>query len=167
MSVPRLDVPEAIVLNMGKQGRHGARNWVYVSCVHRDIRSGEWSRASVLAMVVVINFCRYYGATVPSFLSIACNVGFITLNCILGGQALASIANISWTCVVTVYVPSDSKSHSFVSVGIVIISVISLVVSKRSCPVLQQSLISSIDRCLSVDSGFSTGEHCHPLPQEE
>ncbi|KAI0284674.1 permease for cytosine/purines, uracil, thiamine, allantoin-domain-containing protein [Russula aff. rugulosa BPL654] len=53
----------------------------------------------------------YYGAAVPSFLSIANGVGFNTLNCILGGQALSSIANISWT------------------VGIVIISVISLFVS--------------------------------------
>ncbi|KAF8480312.1 NCS cytosine-purine permease, partial [Russula ochroleuca] len=53
----------------------------------------------------------YYGAMVPSLLSLISNVGFCTLNCILGGQALASIANISWT------------------VGIVIISLISLFVS--------------------------------------
>jgi len=48
---------------------------------------------------------------VPSLLSLTSNVGFCILNSILGGQALASIANISWT------------------VGIVIISMISLFVS--------------------------------------
>ncbi|KAN0107482.1 NCS cytosine-purine permease [Russula decolorans] len=53
----------------------------------------------------------YYGAMVPSLLSLTSNVGFCILNSILGGQALASIANISWT------------------VGIVIISMISLFVS--------------------------------------
>lgn len=34
---------------------------------------------------------------VPSLLSLTTNVGFCILNSILGGQALASIANISWT----------------------------------------------------------------------
>ncbi|KAI0000618.1 purine-cytosine permease [Russula compacta] len=53
----------------------------------------------------------YYGAMVPSVLAIISGVGFCILNSILGGQALASIANISWT------------------VGIVIIAVISLFVS--------------------------------------
>ncbi|KAH9983458.1 hypothetical protein BJV77DRAFT_1043066 [Russula vinacea] len=34
----------------------------------------------------------YYGAMVPSFLSITAGI--------LGGQALSSVANLSWTCVV-------------------------------------------------------------------
>jgi len=46
-----------------------------------------------------------------SLLVVMSGVGFCTLNCILGGQALSSISNISWT------------------VGIVIISLISLFVS--------------------------------------
>ena len=49
----------------------------------------------------VIDICRYYGAAVPSFLSITTAVGFNILNNIVGGQALSSIANVSWTCVVT------------------------------------------------------------------
>jgi purine-cytosine permease-like protein len=57
------------------------------------------------------NICRYYGAMIPGLLSVASGVGFAVLNNILGGQALSSIANMSWT------------------VGIVIISVISLFVS--------------------------------------
>ncbi|KAI0289689.1 NCS cytosine-purine permease [Multifurca ochricompacta] len=53
----------------------------------------------------------YYGVMVPSLLSLVSGIGFCILNSILGGQALASVGNISWT------------------VGIVIIAVISLVVS--------------------------------------
>jgi purine-cytosine permease-like protein len=37
---------------------------------------------------------------VPSLLSIISGVIFTILNSILGGQALASVSNISWTCVV-------------------------------------------------------------------
>ena len=46
------------------------------------------------------NICRYYGAMVPSLLTLTLGVGFSILNSIVGGQALASIANISWTCVI-------------------------------------------------------------------
>ncbi|KAI0290938.1 NCS cytosine-purine permease [Multifurca ochricompacta] len=53
----------------------------------------------------------YYGVMVPSLLSLVSGIGFCILNSILGGQALASVGNISWT------------------VGIVIIAVISFVVS--------------------------------------
>lgn len=53
----------------------------------------------------------YYGVMVPSLLSLIGFVGFAVLNCIVGGQALASVGNVSWT------------------VGIVIISVISLFIS--------------------------------------
>ncbi|KAI0319137.1 cytosine-purine permease [Amylostereum chailletii] len=55
----------------------------------------------------------YYGAAVPSVLSLVNAFGFSILNCILGGQTLASVSdgNLSWT------------------VGIVIIAAISLLVS--------------------------------------
>ncbi|KAH9985669.1 permease for cytosine/purines, uracil, thiamine, allantoin-domain-containing protein [Russula compacta] len=39
----------------------------------------------------------YYGAMVPSLLAITGGMGYCILNSILGGQALATIANISWT----------------------------------------------------------------------
>jgi purine-cytosine permease-like protein len=44
-----------------------------------------------------MNVRRYYGVILPSLLVLTAGVGFCSLNCILGGQALASIANISWT----------------------------------------------------------------------
>ncbi|KAI0289622.1 cytosine-purine permease [Russula brevipes] len=53
----------------------------------------------------------YYGVIIPSLFTVAAGLGYCILNSILGGQALASIANITWT------------------VGIVIIAVISLFVS--------------------------------------
>ncbi|KAK7683187.1 hypothetical protein QCA50_013860 [Cerrena zonata] len=55
----------------------------------------------------------YYGTIIPSILNLASMSGFCILNCILGGQTLSSLSNgnLSW------------------SVGIVIISVISLLVS--------------------------------------
>ncbi|KAH9991540.1 cytosine-purine permease [Russula vinacea] len=53
----------------------------------------------------------YYGAMVPSLLTVISGMGFAILNSIVGGQALSSIASFSWT------------------VGIVIILVISLFVS--------------------------------------
>jgi hypothetical protein len=49
----------------------------------------------------------------------------------------------------------------FARVGIVIISVISLFVSKCSFPLFLRFLIASMDRCPSVGSGFSTGEYYH------
>ncbi|KAH9174775.1 NCS cytosine-purine permease [Lactarius sanguifluus] len=53
----------------------------------------------------------YYGVMVPSMLSVIGFIGFAVLSCIVGGQALASVGNVSWT------------------VGIVVISVISLFIS--------------------------------------
>ena len=47
----------------------------------------------------------------------------------------------------------------FASVGIVIILVISLFVSKCSSSMFLQFLIAFTDRCPSVGSGFSTGEY--------
>jgi len=62
-----------------------------------------------------------------SLLVVMSGIGFGILNCILGGQALSSITNISWTCVIPH--TSDHKSQTLFSVGIVIVSVISLFVS--------------------------------------
>ncbi|KAH9050782.1 NCS cytosine-purine permease, partial [Lactarius vividus] len=53
----------------------------------------------------------YYGVMVPSLLSIIGFIGFAVLNSIVGGQALASVGNVSWT------------------VGIIVVSVISLFIS--------------------------------------
>ncbi|KAF9268967.1 NCS cytosine-purine permease [Marasmius fiardii PR-910] len=55
----------------------------------------------------------YYGVVVPCILNLINMIGFCILNCIIGGQTLASVADghLSW------------------SVGIVIIAIISLVVS--------------------------------------
>ncbi|KAH8984952.1 NCS cytosine-purine permease [Lactarius akahatsu] len=53
----------------------------------------------------------YYGVMVPSMLSVIGFIGFAVLNNIVGGQALASVGDVSWT------------------VGIVVISVISLFIS--------------------------------------
>ncbi|KAJ8094729.1 hypothetical protein PM082_010735 [Marasmius tenuissimus] len=55
----------------------------------------------------------YYGVTIPCILNLVVMLGFCILNCILGGQTLASVAN----------------GHLSFTVGIVIIAVISLVVS--------------------------------------
>ncbi|KAH7920122.1 hypothetical protein BV22DRAFT_1133321 [Leucogyrophana mollusca] len=54
----------------------------------------------------------YYGAAIPSLLNVFSLQGFLIISCILGGQALASIS-----------------SHLDVSLGIVIISLISLVLT--------------------------------------
>ncbi|KAI0289541.1 NCS cytosine-purine permease [Multifurca ochricompacta] len=67
----------------------------------------------------------YYGVMVPSLLALVGGIGFCILNSILGGQALASVGNISWT------------------VGIVIIAVISLVVSFCGLKVLSWSALST------------------------
>jgi cytosine/uracil/thiamine/allantoin permease len=39
----------------------------------------------------------YYGVTVPSLLCVITFIGFTVLNSILGGQALATVGNVSWT----------------------------------------------------------------------
>ena len=44
---------------------------------------------------------RYYGVIIPCIMNLIGMIGFSILNCILGGQVLASVSddNISWTCV--------------------------------------------------------------------
>jgi hypothetical protein len=73
-----------------------------------DVRVTIYIWVSTLLVIVVpqltawlINICRYYGAMVPGLLAVAAALGFSILNIILGGQALSSIANMSWTCVVS------------------------------------------------------------------
>ena len=48
-------------------------------------------------LVMVFIFHRYYGACVPSLLSIIHSFGFCILSSILGAQALASITDIGGT----------------------------------------------------------------------
>ena len=45
--------------------------------------------------------CSYYGVIIPSIFNLCSMTGFSILNCILGGQTLASISNgqLSWRCV--------------------------------------------------------------------
>jgi len=56
--------------------------------------------------------------------------GFCILNCILGGQALAAVANnnLSWKYVSFAKLLTTLVSESINSIGIVIIAVISLLV---------------------------------------
>lgn len=54
---------------------------------------------------------RYFGSVVPSVLNVLTLQGFLVLNCIVGGQTLSSVSNhLSW------------------SVGIVVVTLISLLV---------------------------------------
>lgn len=55
---------------------------------------------------------RYYGAIIPSALTVFSMQGFLILNCIVGGQMLASVSN----------------GHLDDTLGIVIISIISFAV---------------------------------------
>ena len=54
----------------------------------------------------------------------------------------------------------EHKSHTLYSIGIVIISLISLFVS-RCTPFVSTILTALMDRCLSAELGFSTGGPCH------
>ena len=58
---------------------------------------------------------RYYGSIIPSALNVFSMQGFLILNCIIGGQTLASVSG-----------------HLDDTLGIVIIGVISLAVSTRA-----------------------------------
>ena len=51
----------------------------------------------IVSTLVGYDIRRYYGAILPSLFVVTGGVGFCVLGCILGGQALASIANLSWT----------------------------------------------------------------------
>lgn len=63
-------------------------------------------------MVITRYSFGYYGTLLPCILNLVTMMGFTILNCIVGGQALASVnTNVSWT------------------VGIVVIAIISLLVS--------------------------------------
>ena len=87
---------------------------------------------------------RYYGVILICILNLINMIGFSILNCILGGQALASVVNgqMSWRYVL--YPTCDvARSHTYsaASVGIVVISMISLVVSFFGITVLNWWLI--------------------------
>lgn len=98
---------------------------------------------TALARAVSNDVSRYYGSIIPSVLNVFSMQGFLILNCIIGGQMLASVS---------------SRLND--TLGIVIISVISLAV--------RSDLLHPFIRCaepfvgdllwLSVPSlvGFST-----------
>ena len=58
-------------------------------------------------------FFRYYGAIIPSALNVFTMQGYLILNCIIAGQTLASVS-----------------SHLNATLGIVIVSLISMLVSR-------------------------------------
>ena len=66
---------------------------------------------------------RYYGAIIPSALTVFSMQGFLILNCIIGGQTLASV----------------SGGHLDDTLGIVIIGLISLAVGDTPQSVLPRS----------------------------
>lgn len=64
--------------------------WVRFRHVSLFPKLSSWLKSS-------IKFRRYYGAMVPSLICVTISLGFVILGSIVGGQALASIANISWS----------------------------------------------------------------------
>lgn len=71
----------------------------------------------------------YYGVSIPSVFNLCSMTGFSILNCILGGQTLASITDgrLSWRYAIFVIIDEYTLISTF-SVGIVVITVISLLV---------------------------------------
>ena len=57
---------------------------------------------------------RLYGVIIPVIFNLAGMIGFAVTNCILGGQALSSVANnnLSWTFV-SLYFHLHGRSSSF------------------------------------------------------
>ncbi|EGO29194.1 hypothetical protein SERLADRAFT_359352 [Serpula lacrymans var. lacrymans S7.9] len=74
-------------------------------------RSMVLSRFSWGHVLIKSHICDYYGAILPSVLNVFSMIGFLILNCIIGGQTLASVS-----------------SRLDDTLGIVIISIISLAV---------------------------------------
>ncbi|PPQ78416.1 hypothetical protein CVT25_011891 [Psilocybe cyanescens] len=75
---------------------------------------GTWGPKLGMRQMIITRYSfGYYGVIVPCIMNLISMIGFSILNCILGGQALASVSshNLSWT------------------VGIVVIAIISLLVS--------------------------------------
>ncbi|KAH9477681.1 Purine-cytosine permease fcyB [Psilocybe cubensis] len=75
---------------------------------------GTWGPKLGMRQMIITRYSfGYYGVIVPCIMNLIGMIGFSILNCILGGQALASVSshNLSWT------------------VGIVVIAIISLLVS--------------------------------------
>ncbi|KDR72652.1 hypothetical protein GALMADRAFT_252819 [Galerina marginata CBS 339.88] len=82
---------------------------------------GTWGPKLGMRQMIISRYSfGYYGVIIPCILNLIGMIGFSILNCILGGQTLASVSshNISWT------------------VGIVVIAIISLLVSFSGYKVL-------------------------------
>jgi hypothetical protein len=78
-------------------GEHGVLSLGCVRWLFRDTRSGM---PLVVSSYVASNVShRYYGVIAACIMNLIGMIGFSILNCILGGQTLASVSNqhLSWT----------------------------------------------------------------------
>ncbi|KAF9461710.1 cytosine-purine permease [Collybia nuda] len=82
-----------------------------ISCIIPAIFGIFGPKLGTRAMVQARFSWGYYGALIPSILNVLSTQGFVILNCIIGGQTLAGVSH-----------------HLNATLGIVIISVISMVV---------------------------------------
>lgn len=109
----------------------GAQNSDCAKCARPVTVSGKSvDHKRYRELVNLVSIYSYYGVIIPSVFNLCSMTGFCILNCILGGQTLASISNghLSWRYVSTSYACSVLSNTSY-SVGIVVITLISLFVS--------------------------------------
>ena len=80
-------------------GQHGAQNSAYDRCANHGTVLGMLLRLSYSSYLDKSLYIRYYGAIIPGVLNLVTMAGFMILNCILGGQTLASVSDgqLSWT----------------------------------------------------------------------
>ena len=69
---------------------------------------------------------RYYGGLIPSFFNLCTMQGYLIINCIIGGQTLGSVS-----------------THLNSTLGIVIISLISLAVGQQVYANLEKTYVDS------------------------
>ena len=75
-------------------------------------RVGLAHTPQTLLILILYDFVSYYGACILSILNAFALQGFLTMNCVIGGQTLASVSeNMSW------------------NIGIIIIALIALMVT--------------------------------------
>ena len=94
-------------------------NWERVLWSSLVIRGGAIYQLRYYTKAISRPAFRYFGAVIPSVFNVFSLQGFLILNCIIGGQTLASVS-----------------SHLNDTLGIVIIGVISLVVRNRSLVII-------------------------------
>lgn len=76
--------------------QHGVQSWVYDKWYKQGSVSGELYLLELIGSYTSLR--RYYGVILPCILNLVNMFGFCTLNAILGGQTLASVAdgNLTW-----------------------------------------------------------------------